>query len=205
MKPRKSSPAPPRKSSPAPPRKRTKSPMNLKGKVKGISPNSKRGSRHRLVSPSPMRIVGVKTVNNTLYKEITLFKMQEANMQKKLNIKQQEHNSLKETLFKIENNIKLKAAKVENEREKAFLALEKYIKSKKICLDLPSNYDVSQKEDFSQQFKSSRNSVSRKEGVLEDIEHTRMNNEIKQQLIRNETHIDSSLRAILRAHQLNTE
>ena len=147
----------------------------------------------------------MKTVNNTLYKEITLFKMQEANMQKKLNIKQQEHNSLKETLFKIENNIKLKAAKVENEREKAFLALEKYIKSKKICLDLPSNYDVSQKEDFSQQFKSSRNSVSRKEGVLEDIEHTRMNNEIKQQLIRNETHIDSSLRAILRAHQLNTE
>ena len=194
----------PRKSSPVP-KPRKKSPIQVKGKVKGISPNNKRNSYSRNISPSPMRLIGVKTGSSALYKDIMLLKMQESNMKKKLNMKMQEHNSLKETLFKIENSIKLKAAKIENEREKTFLALEKHIKNKKVGLDLPSHYDISQKEDFSQQFKSSRNSVSRKEDRMDVKEMVKLNGDIKEQLLRNETGIDSALRAILRAHQLSTE
>ena len=161
-------------------------------------------SNVRNLSPSPLRLVGKKTSNPAnLLKELSIAKLKESQLQQKLNVMMQEHATLKKILFQTENNIKLKSAKIENEREKILATFKEYLNKKKIGLELPEGYDPSVREDYSNTlFKSSRNSVSRTNAdtsMMNGRQVLQLNEELKEHLGKHEADLPSTLKAILRA------
>ena len=177
----------------------------LEGQVRELSPRINQNlSNNNDFSPSPLRVVG-RSPNNDLYlqKEISNYKMKERKLQQQLNMLIQEHTSLKKVFFNTENNIKLKTAKIENERETILQTLIDCVNKKQITLDLPNNYDPSTKSEYSQGlYKSSKNSVSATNtpaNYMNGQQVIDLNIDIKNQLSKVGENIPSTLRAIVRA------
>ena len=177
----------------------------VEGQVREISPTLKRGSaKFRDISPSPMRLVNKKSIGNAnQIKELSIHKLKETQLNQKLNVLMQEHASLKKVLFQTENNIKLKSAKIENEREKLLQTFKEYLQKKKLVLNLPSSYDPSARDDYSNTlFKSSKNSVSQTNAdnlVMNPKQIIQLNETIKLHLHNHDESLPSTLKAILRA------
>ena len=177
---------------------------SIEGQVREISPTLKKGSsRFRDISPSPMRLVNKKSIgNDNQLKELSMHKLKETKLNQKLSVLMQEHASLKKVLFQTENNIKLKSAKIENEREKLLQTFKEYLQKKKIVLDLPSSYDPSARDDYSNTlFKSSKNSVSQTNAdtrMMSAKQVIELNESIKLHLHNHDESLPSTLKAILR-------
>ena len=160
------------------------------------------------LSPSPFRR-GAEDLNEsdaTLRKEFQQYKAHEKQLAERITLLKQEMASLKKIIFKNENDIKLRTAKLDNEKDKILENLVTMVGKKQIVLTgsemtigSSMQIDKSQKQLNSTLRSNSMESSAR---VTEDKAY-KVNKTLKSGINNNHTMVSSTLRALARSANLS--